>query len=127
MDYWINKKERSIIAKEHTKEMEQNYSKDVSLPYIVFVTKQGFVKKSEVSKTLNLSKAIGTSIMSFKKENDEVIFIKLVNDNNVIEVITNKETKSIPCSELRVAGKSAAGANIIKLKKNEIIQEVHSN
>lgn len=29
MDYWINKKERSIIAKEHTKEMEQNYSKEI--------------------------------------------------------------------------------------------------
>ena len=100
------------------------YSQDVDLPNIAFVTKDGYGKLSTVKSTLGCSKQIGTTICGLKSDTDEVIAIKLLKENEAIEVITNQRTEKITFEKPQ--GRNSAGKRIIKLKKNEQIVEVHS-
>ena len=100
------------------------YSDDVDMPYIYFVTKNGLGKKSEVAKSLKISKAVGAIVCGLKSEDDEIIAIKLINDKNKIEIITNKRTEIIETGNPQ--SRNAAGKKVINLKKGEVITDVHS-
>ena len=100
------------------------YSEDVDIPYIYFVTRNGLGKLSETAKTIKLSKAVGTTICGIKADDDEIISIKLLNNNEKIEITTNKRKEVIEVGKPR--GKGASGKKIINLKKEEVITEVHS-
>lgn len=116
----------SLIKLANNEKIIQIYGGDITQPYIFFITKQGYGKKCEVSSTLNISKNNGAVVMKLKKEDDELIACKLVEDTNYIDVTTNKDKKTITVKDNRVTGRTAGGAVIVKLKKGEIIQEVHS-
>lgn len=116
----------SLVSLEDNEKIIQIYGGDIIQPYIFFITKHGYGKKCEVNSTLNISKNSGAVIMKLKKDDDELISCKLVDDNNYIDIITDKGKKTIAVKDNRVAGRTAGGAVIIKLKKNEDIQEVHS-
>lgn len=100
------------------------YSEDVELPYIYFVTKNGLGKMSEVKNTLKLSKAIGTIVCGLKSDDDEIIAIKLVNNDEKIEITTNNRKEIIETGKPQ--GRGSSGKKIIYLKKNENITDVHS-
>lgn len=100
------------------------YSEDVSLPYIYFVTKNGYGKKADVSKNIKISKAVGAVVCGLKSDDDEIIAIKLLNETENIEIITNKRTVIV--EQGKSQGRNGAGRKIINLKKGEEITEVHS-
>ena len=100
------------------------YSEDVEVPYIYFVTKNGIGKMGEVRNTLNLSKKIGATICGLKNDDDEIQFVKLIHDNEKIEITTNLRKEIIEPGKPQ--GRGAAGKKIISLKKDEEITEVHS-
>lgn len=102
------------------------YSEDVSIPYIFFMTKNGYGKVSEVKNTLNLSKQAGAVICGLKSDDDEIIAIKLINDitEEKIEITTDKRKEIIQLSKPQ--GRGAAGKRVINLKKDEVITEIHS-
>lgn len=99
------------------------YSEDVTIPYIYFVTKEGLGKMGEVKSTIGLSKAIGTTICGLKSETDEIIAIKLLNEDEKISITTDKRTEIIEPGKSQ--GRCAGGKKVINLK-NETITEVHS-
>ena len=102
------------------------YSEDVDLPYIYFVTKTGVGKKMPVDNCLKISKAIGTTVCGLKVAGDEVIAVKLLKEDENIEIITNQRTVTIDAVGQNVqAGRSASGKVVLKLKKGEQITEVH--
>ena len=102
------------------------YSEDVSIPYIFFMTKNGYGKVSEVKNTLNLSKQAGAVICGLKSDDDEIIAIKLINDitKEKIEITTDKRKEIIQLGKPQ--GRGAAGKRVINLKKDEVITEIHS-
>lgn len=100
------------------------YSENVDLPYIYFLTKNGLGKKCDVSTTLNISKTSGAVVCGFKSDDDEIMAVKLLNDGDKIEVITNQRTEVIEPGNIQ--GRGAAGKKVIYLKKDEVITEVHS-
>ena len=102
------------------------YSEDVSIPYIFFMTKNGYGKVSEVKNTLNLSKQAGAVICGLKSDDDEIIAIKLINDiaEEKIEITTDKRKEIIQLGKPQ--GRGAAGKRVINLKKDEVITEIHS-
>ena len=100
------------------------YSEDVEVPYIYFVTKNGIGKMGEVRNTLNLSKKIGATICGLKNDDDEIQFVKLIHENEKIEITTNLRKEIIEPGKPQ--GRGAAGKKIISLKKDEEITEVHS-
>lgn len=100
------------------------YSQDIIIPNVYFVTKEGYGKLSTVASTLNASKQIGMTVCGLKSDTDEVVAIKLLNENEAIEVITNLKTEKIIPDKPQ--GRGSAGKRVIKLKKDEYIKEVHS-
>ena len=100
------------------------YSEDVDMPYIYFVTKNGYGKMGEVKNSLKLSKAIGATVCGLKSEDDEIIAIKLIDDTENIEITTNLRTEIIEPGKPQ--GRGGAGKKIIGFKKGESITEVHS-
>lgn len=101
------------------------YSEDINIPYVFFVTKNGLGKKSTFKDTLGVSKTVGTIICRFKSDDDEVIALKLINENDKIEITTSEGRKEIITPD-KPQNRGAAGKKIINLKKGETITEVHS-
>lgn len=115
----------NIIAKMGDEKIIAIYTEDIDLPYVFFVTKNGLGKMSEVKNTLHVSKTIGTTVCGLKSDDDEVIAIKLLNENEKIEITTsNGRTEVIEPDG--VMNRYSAGKKIINLKKNETISDVHS-
>ena len=100
------------------------YDDNVSIPYIYFVTKNGYGKCGRVKDSLKISKAIGATVCSLKEDNDEVIAIKLLDEGHKIEVKTTSRTEIIDPGKAQ--GRGSAGKRIINLKKGESVAEVHS-
>lgn len=101
------------------------YSEDIDIPYVYFVTKNGFGKLGEVKSTLKASKNNGIVVCGFKSDNDEIIGIKLLKEEEKIEIITNAGRKEVIIPD-KPQGRGSSGKRIIHLKKDEIITEVHS-
>ena len=101
------------------------YSEDVDVPYVYFLTKNGLGKMSEVKSTLKLSKAVGTVVCGLKSDDDEIIAIKLLKENEKIEITTSAGRKEV-VEVGKPQGRGAAGKKVIYLKTNETITEVHS-
>jgi len=100
------------------------YSSDVTIPYVYFVTKEGMGKKVKSKDVIQLSKDIGTTVCGMKTDTDEVIAIKLLNENENIEITTTK--RKLVVESGKPQGRPAVGHKVIELKKDETITEVHS-
>lgn len=100
------------------------YSEDVDMPYIYFVTKKGYGKMGDVKGTLKLSKQAGTTVCGLKENDDEIFAVKLLNEGQKIEIITNQRKEVIEPGKPQ--GRGAGGKKVIGLKKGEEIIEVHS-
>lgn len=100
------------------------YDNSVDIPYIFFVTKEGNGKCGMTDKYLPISKDVGATFCSMKTDTDEIIAIKLLNEDEEIEVTTNQRTvrieKGIP------QGRNGSGRNILRLRRNEEITGVKS-
>jgi DNA gyrase subunit A len=102
------------------------YSEDVNIPYIYFMTKCGLGKKAPID-VIKISKQVGATVCGLKTEGDEVIAVKLLNENENIEVTTNQRTEILDVVNQNVqAGRNANGKVMIRLKKDENITEIHS-
>lgn len=102
------------------------YTEDVDLPYIYFVTKEGYGKMGEVKSSLLISKNNGATICGLKSDTDEIISVKLLKDmTEKIEITTNKDRKEV-IEAGKPQGRGAGGKRVINLKKDEEIVEVHS-
>ena len=100
------------------------YDESVTAPYIYFVTQNGIGKCGKVKDVVGLSKKIGATVCGLKSDDDKIIAIKLLNDKNKIEIITNKRKEVIEPGKAQ--GRGSAGKKVISLKKGETITEVHS-
>ncbi len=102
------------------------YTEDLDLPYVYFVTKEGYGKMGEVKSSLLISKNNGAVVCGLKSDTDEIIAIKLLKDvKEQIEITTNKGRKEL-VEAGKPQGRGAGGKRIIGLKKDEEITEVHS-
>ena len=102
------------------------YTEDLDLPYVYFVTREGYGKMGEVKSSLLISKNNGAVVCGLKSETDEIIAIKLLKDTKEqIEITTNKGRKEV-IEAGKPQGRGASGKRVIGLKKDEVITEVHS-
>ena len=100
------------------------YTEDLTIPYVYFVTKNGIGKMGE-AKALMISKTVGATVCGLKSDDDEIIAIKLLNENEKIEITTSTGRKEI-IEPGKPQGRGSAGKKVISLKKDETITEVHS-
>lgn len=99
---------------------------DFNLNFAFFVTSNGLGMKSEIKKSLGISKSAGAALMKFKQEGDKLKAIKLANDGDTIKITTNEREVDILTDNVRASGRGASGKVLFKLKDGEIIESVES-
>lgn len=87
---------------------------DTSKKYIVFLTKQGMIKKSLLDEYKNIKRSgiIGINL----KENDEVVSICYINEEPLIIMSSKGLTIKIQSNEVTATGRNTMGVLGIKLK-----------
>lgn len=97
-----------------------NLKHETNAEYVVFFTKNGLIKKSELSEYINLKKSTGSPAIKLK-ENDELVNVTFLKDEDVL-VLTKKgmsirfETKSI-----NPIGRVTSGRKAIKLEEGDSV------
>lgn len=99
------------------------YDEDYDLPYICFVTKKGIGKFGETKNTLGLSRQIGTTVCGLKTDDDEIVAVKVFDEGQNIELITNQRKEMITPNKPQ--GRGATGKKIIHLKENEEVLDIN--
>lgn len=97
-----------------------NLKHETNAEYVVFFTKNGLIKKSELSEYINLKKSTGSLAIKLK-ENDELVNVTFLKDEDIL-VLTKKgmsirfETKFI-----NPIGRVTSGRKAIKLEEGDSI------
>lgn len=89
--------------------------------FLIFVTKNGLIKKIESKIVFGLSKLAGAPVMKVE-ENDKIIYCELKTDSDIINIKSGKKEKQINISDLLPKGRLAGGIATIKGKLKEPIE-----
>ena len=108
-------------------EKDENISSIISLSadneehkYLVFVTRQGLVKRTELSEFDNIRKS--GKIAIGLKEDDELIYVGVTTGNDEIAIgANNGRMVRFNEAEVRVMGRSASGVKGIELEESKVI------
>ncbi len=108
-------------------EKDENISSIISLSadneehkYLVFVTRQGLVKRTELSEFDNIRKS--GKIAIGLKEDDELIYVGVTTGNDEIAIgANNGRMVRFNEDEVRVMGRSASGVKGIELEESKVI------
>ena len=99
---------------------------DIEFKNLLFVTKNGIVKRTSVSEFENINR--NGKIAISLKENDELAFVKLTTGNDEI-IIAGSNGKAVRFNEdqIRVMGRSAAGVTGFNCDGSEVVGVALSN
>ena len=108
-------------------EKDENVSSIISLSadneehkYLVFVTRQGLVKRTELSEFDNIRKS--GKIAIGLKDDDELIYVGVTTGNDEIAIgANNGRMVRFNEDEVRVMGRSASGVKGIELEESKVI------
>lgn len=89
--------------------------------FLIFVTKNGLIKKIESKIVFGLFKLAGAPVMKVE-ENDKIIYCELKTDSDIINIKSGKKEKQINISDLLSKGRLAGGITTIKGKLKEPIE-----
>lgn len=95
-------------------------SDDSNFEYVLFITKNGVLKKSLLSEYTSTRRKKGIAATKIK-DNDELIAVTLLNDEDIILLTKNGIGIRIPSSEVRPMGKLTIGVKGIELAKDDYI------
>ena len=97
-----------------------NGSADGDCKYLVFATKSGLIKRTEVSEFYNI-RANGKRFITLR-DNDELISVKNTNgESDILMAASNGRMVRFPESLVRVMGRSAAGVRGISLDGSYLV------
>lgn len=89
--------------------------------YIIFVTKNGLIKKTLLSEYLSVKKNKGISAIKLKSENDEIVSVFTSNDEVVMVFTVNGKCIKFNTSDVSPTGRATAGVKAINLKEDDYI------
>ena len=95
-------------------------SDDSNFKYVLFITKNGILKKSLLSEYTSTRRKKGIAATKIK-DNDELIAVTLLNDEDIILLTKNGIGIRIPSSEVRPMGKLTIGVRGIELAKDDYV------
>ena len=114
---------KSLIAMEMDEEPNLIYSlyKQENTPkYIMFVTKNGIIKKTELSEYTDVKRKTG--IVSIKlRENDELIAVQLVNDEDIILLTKEGYGIRFNSKQISATGRNTVGVKGINLNEGDVV------
>lgn len=97
------------------------YTGNETEEFLIFVTKNGLIKKIESKIVFGLSKLAGAPVMKVE-ENDKIIYCELKTNSDIISIKSGKKEKQINISTLLSKGRLAGGIATIKGKLKEPIK-----
>lgn len=90
--------------------------------HIIFVTKNGLIKKTLLSEYLSVKKNKGIAAIKLKSEDDEIVSVFTSNDSDLAMVFTkNGKTIKFNIDEVTATGRVSAGVKSINLKDGDIV------
>lgn len=94
--------------------------RDTDAKYIVFVTKQGYVKRTSLEEYTGIKKKTGTKALNLH-EGDEIVTVFLANDEQIL--ILSKDGYAIRCkgTEFPASGRVSMGYKGINLKDGDSV------
>ncbi len=108
----------NLLSLEEGEKIKEMLSlKQVEHKNLIFITKRGIGKRSEISEFTNV-KRNGKRAIIFRGE-DEVVSVFADTGNNVFVSTKNGNSIVFPADDLRVMGRAARGVRVIRLKKHD--------
>ena len=114
---------KSLIAMDMDEEPSLIYSlyKQENTPkYIMFVTKNGIVKKTELSEYTNVKRKTGIASIKLR-ENDELIAVQLVNDEDIILLTKEGYGIRFNSTQISATGRTTVGVKGINLNEGDVV------
>lgn len=114
---------KSLIAMEMDEEPNLIYSlyKQENTPkYIMFVTKNGIIKKTELSEYTDVKRKTGIASIKLR-ENDELIAVQLVNDEDIILLTKEGYGIRFNSKQITATGRNTVGVKGINLNEGDVV------
>ena len=114
---------KSLIAMEIDEEPNLIYSlyKQENTPkYIMFVTKNGIIKKTELSEYTDVKRKTGIASIKLR-ENDELIAVQLVNDEDIILLTKEGYGIRFNSKQISATGRNTVGVKGINLNEGDVV------
>jgi DNA gyrase subunit A len=88
--------------------------------YVVFFTKNGLIKKTELSEYINTKKTTGIQAIKFK-EGDSLANVDFLNDEEVIVITQNGMSIRFETAAINATGRASSGVKAISLKEGDVV------
>lgn len=114
---------KSLIAMDMDEEPNLIYSlyKQENKPkYILFITKNGIVKKTELAEYTETKRKTGISSIKLR-ENDELVGVQLVNDEDIILLTKDGYGIRFDSKQISPTGRNTVGVKGINLNEGDIV------
>ena len=114
---------KSLIAMDMDEEPSLIYSlykQDTHPKYILFITKNGIVKKTELSEYIDTKRKTGVASIKLR-ENDELIAVQLVDDEDIILLTKNGNGIRFNSKQITPTGRTTVGVKGINLNEGDFV------
>lgn len=113
---------KSLIAMETDEEPTVMYSiyRDTDAKYVLFITKNGLVKKTALEEYIKTKKKTGIAAINIK-EGDELVSVCLTKDEDLILLTDNGMGIKFNSNEVAASGRTTSGVKGIALKPDDYV------
>jgi DNA gyrase subunit A len=113
---------KSLVEMESDEKPEIIYSiyRDTDAKYVLFVTKNGLVKKTSLEEYIKTKKKSGVIAISLKEE-DQLAAVSLIKDENVVLVTNNGMALKFDSNEIGATARATSGLKGISLNEGDYI------
>lgn len=113
---------KSLIAMEPNENPTIIYSiyRDTTAKYVLFVTKNGIVKKTSLQEYINTKKKTGISAITIR-EGDSLAAVSLIDNEDVILITANGYTIRFPSSSISATSRTTSGVRGINLGNGDTV------
>ena len=113
---------KSLIAMENDEEPAVMYSiyRDTDAQFVLFVTKNGLVKKTTLDEYIKTKKKTGIAAITIK-EGDELAAVSLIKDEPLVLVTANGMSIKFDSKEIAPTSRTTSGVKGITLNKDDSI------
>ena len=112
----------SLVALEPNEKVNAVTSlhRETNAEYVVFFTKNGLIKKSNLSEYTGIKRNTGIQAIKLK-ENDEIVSVTFLKDEPVIVVSKNGYAIKFETTNISTTGRNAAGVKAINLASDDYV------
>ena len=113
---------RSLINMEPNEDPAVMYSiyRDTEAKYVMFVSKNGLVKKTTLDEYTKTKKKSGIGAINIK-EDDELAAVTLINDEDIVLITENGMGIRFKSSDIPVSSRMTTGVKGINIAENDIV------